>query len=66
MLVYVTGLIAASTGQLENLLQRSSSTVSSPSRCIAGTGTTKTKLYKKKPLNGLVTTYYGNGNSIPI
>jgi len=60
------GLIAASSGQLEHLLQRSSSTASSPSRCIAGTGTTKPKLYKKKPLNGLVTPYYGNGNSIHI
>lgn len=60
------GLIAASSGQLEHLLQRSSSTVSSPSRCITGTGAAKSKLYKKKPLNGLVTTYFGNGSSIHI
>ncbi|CAM0953694.1 unnamed protein product [Alopecurus aequalis] len=60
------GLIAASSGQLEHLLQLSSSTVSSPSRCVAGNGAVKSKLYKKKPLNGLVTTYYGNGSSIHI
>jgi CTP synthase len=64
------GLIAASSGQLDHLLQRSCGVLSSKSTCMAGTGATKPKPFQnghtKKPLNGLVTTYYGNGSSIHI
>ncbi|KAM3412966.1 hypothetical protein ACQJBY_004241 [Aegilops geniculata] len=56
------GLIAASSGQLEHLLQRTSGAVSSPTRCIAGPGAPKTKLR----MNGLVSTYFANGSSIHI
>lgn len=58
-----SGLIAASSGQLEQLLQRTSGAVTSPTRCIAGTGAPKPK-YKK--MNGLVSTYFANGSSIHI
>ncbi|XP_044422747.1 CTP synthase 2 isoform X2 [Triticum aestivum] len=56
------GLIAASSGQLEHLLQRTSGAVSSPTRCIAGPGAPKAKLR----MNGLVSTYFANGSSIHI
>ncbi|KAM3300359.1 hypothetical protein ACQJBY_041394 [Aegilops geniculata] len=56
------GLIAASSGQLEHLLQRTFGAVSSPTRCIAGPGAPKTKLR----MNGLVSTYFANGSSIHI
>ncbi|XP_062216809.1 uncharacterized protein LOC133916924 [Phragmites australis] len=65
------GLIAAASGQLEPLLQRSCSVVDSNSTkaCINGK-VSKPKLYSnghvKNALNSLVNGYYANGNGIPI
>ncbi|KAL5202437.1 hypothetical protein ABZP36_013389 [Zizania latifolia] len=59
------GLIAASSGQLDHLLQQSCGIVSSPARRNTCNGVTKQKLYQNGHVkNGLVNGYYANGNKI--
>ncbi|KAK3137945.1 hypothetical protein QOZ80_5AG0362440 [Eleusine coracana subsp. coracana] len=64
------GLIAASSGQLDQLLHRPCSIASQTGRCITSNGPTKLTIcqngHVKKPLNGLVNGYYANSNGIHI
>ncbi|KAK3134780.1 hypothetical protein QOZ80_5BG0410630 [Eleusine coracana subsp. coracana] len=64
------GLIAAASGQLDQLLQRPCSIASQTGRCISSNGPTKLTIcqngHVKKPLNGLVNGYYANSNGIHI